>query len=101
MEARRLPLGASPTQVAMMRWGETSMPVSSYSSRMAPCSKLSLGWRRPAGGSQVPVLPDRENAGDEIRLQSTPAAEVSILPTTRQVYGPQGRFANRTTYEAI
>ena len=31
------------------------MPVSSYSSRTAPSSKLSPGWRRPAGGSQVPV----------------------------------------------
>src|SRR5687767_4028984 len=76
-------------------------------------ARLETAGRRLPGarGTQeqehASVLPDRENAGDEIRLQGKPATTVSILPTTRPVYGSRerlayvGPFANRLVYEAI
>src|SRR5215217_6177735 len=51
--------------------------------------------RRALEQEHTAVLPDRQEAGDEIRLQSVPVAKISVLLCTRQVYGPQGRFANR------
>src|SRR5215204_6031892 len=34
------------------------------------------------------VLPDGQEAGDEIRLHRAPLAKISGLPSIRQVYGP-------------
>src|SRR5215217_4104787 len=98
MEARRLPLGASPTQVAIMRPGKTSMPVSSYSSRMAPSSRLSPGWRRPAGGSQVPVgrrSRSRRPSSRTGRIPETRSAFKASPQTRCRLYPPHGKYMIR------
>src|SRR5919112_1315572 len=94
MEARRLPLGASPTQVAMMRWGEVRIPVSSYSSRTAPCSKLSPGCRRPAGGSQVPVGRWSNNMRPSSPTGKRPETRSAFKACSQgfRVYPPSGKY---------
>ena len=58
-------------------------------------ARLKTSGRRLPGTSRAleqehaAVFPDGQESRDEIRLQGTPTAKMSVPPTTHQVYGPR------------